>query len=457
MNGTDRRLRDWFEEEAAAPPPARLGDAVASATRDRRPKSALSARLTADWIGPGSGAEGVAPTSGHHGGARTLPRVRPSRVAMPLAGAMALAIVGAGAVFVAGGPGPSLPPGDPLAGLETEEVAPGVHRVVRDDAGHELATLGVIEIAVGRDGAVWMNGLGGLFRLREPGIADPEPSRGRTGLTVGPDGSVWSRGNFGAMPVRSFRSEGWLDHPGRPIDSFTVDPDGSVWGTRPDPSQPPGYGVVRLDGDRWVDVDLSGWPDDLRARPGMYAPGLVATADGSLWVTANVGSLEPREVLVRFDGSSWAVAPTPFDGYWIADGPDGSWVIVDRNVGQHDGETRIGRFADGSWTTAMVELPDVTEYWSEDMLPPIVASDGAVWFRVNLPDERGGRRHVFPEGCDGVARVVGSTWTHHLPGTCVRDMAAGPHGELWVATWEGDMQVQRPGDVHVILPSASDG
>jgi hypothetical protein len=129
-------------------------------------------------------------------------------------------------------------------------------------------------------------------------------------------------------------------------------------------------------------------------------------------------------------------------------------VLVEQS--RHDGETRIARFVEETWSESRVKLPDATSYWSEDTLRPIVASDGAVWLRVNLPDRAGGRQHVFPEGCDGVARVVGSTWTHYLAGICIWDMAPGPHGEVWVATWDGDMQLQQAGDVYLIRPAVSD-
>jgi hypothetical protein len=421
-----------------------LAERDAEIIRDARPAADVARRAR-----PGLGAT-LAPA---------MPGVRSGRP-LPLAMLLAalLAALAAGAAVVGGRIIESI--ADPLSGLVTEEVAPGVLRVINDDAGHELAALRVVEIAVGLDGAVWMNGHGGLFRLGEPGITPGTSGRWRTELAVGTNGTVWSGDGYG---LRSFDGERWVTHP-LGIETWAIGPDESVWGAWPDENywsrsqdgrKPPGFELARLEGDRWVGMDLTGWPDDLIGDASSpYGPGLSATADGSLWLFAADAS--ERQVLMRYDGTTWAAVPTPIDPRWITDGPDGSWVLVDRNVGTHDGETWIARFADGTWSESRVQLPDATEYWSEDQVRPVVASDGAVWLRVNLPDSAGGRMHVFPEGCDGVARVVGSAWTHHLAGTCIWDMEPGRNGEVWVATWDGDMQRQEPGDVYLIRPDGSD-
>jgi hypothetical protein len=345
---------------------------------------------------------------------------------------------------------------DPSAGLVTEPVAPGIVRVLSDGAGHDLASLGVDDIAIGADGAVWMTGTSSLFRLGQPGVAPVRGYSSYRNLTVADDGTVW----VGTSNPSSYDGERWSSAPGD-VDWWAVRPDGTVWGVRPDASffggdeqKPPGFVLSRIEDGRWATVDVVGWPRGaIGDASAPYGPGLVATADGSLWLIAHRGD---KALLMRYDGTTWDAVETPFDPWWIADGPDGSWVLVDRNVGTHDGETRIARFVQGTWSESRVQLPDATEYWSEDTLRPIVASDGAVWLRVGLPDERGGRQHVFPEGCDGVARVVGSTWTHYLAGICIWDMAPGPHGEVWVATWDGDMQLQQAGDVYLIRPAVSD-
>jgi hypothetical protein len=225
--------------------------------------------------------------------------------------------------------------------LVTEEVEPGVLRILRDDAGHDLSSLGVFEIAVGPDGAVWLDGRSGLFRLREPGIAD-SPSDGlRTELTVGPDGSVWSRAAWkrNDRSVRSFDGERWVYHAGPMVATgalrhdqlappFAIGPDGSVWAAWVNAQlpEPPGFELARLEGGQWVGVDLAAWPDDLVGNANSaYGPGLVATDDGLLWMIAYDDDYQ--NVLARFDGSEWDFSAIPgqvSNALYLAAGPDGS-------------------------------------------------------------------------------------------------------------------------------------
>ena len=341
---------------------------------------------------------------------RATGRPRPTSSANGLIAAIALVALGTGALFLAAslGPSPAVSPSPsptwtPPSGLVTEEVAPGVLRVVRDSAGHDLESLGVDRHRHRRG----RSGLDGRHQQPVP----PWSARGGTGpwlpqlLGISPSRTMgrsgWGRGN-----ANSYDGERWRSAPGN-VDWWAVGPDGTVWGVRPDASffgedeqKPPGFVLSRIEDGRWVTVDLVGWPDDLIGDGSApYGPGLVATADGSLWLiaTAGDGGDDWRTVLMRYDGTTWDAVETPFDPWWIADGPDGSWVLVDRNVGTHDGETRIAWFVEGTWSESRVQLPDATEYWSEDTVRPVVASDGAVWLRVNLPDGAGGRQHVFPE------------------------------------------------------------
>jgi hypothetical protein len=350
---------------------------------------------------------------------------------------------------------------DPLSGLVTEEVTPGVLRVVRDDAGHDLASLGVFEIAVGPDGAVWLDGRGGLFRLREPGIAD-SPSNGlRTELTVGPDGSVWSRAAWQRRDrsIRSFDGERWVYHPGPTVDTgvlrndqlgpvFAIGPDGSVWAAWVNAEQPkpPGFKLARLEGGQWVGVDLAAWPDDLVGNANAaYGPGLVATDDGSLWMIAYDGDYQ--NVLARFDGREWDFTAIPgqvFNALDLAAGPDGSiWLFG--TEGQST--ARLAKHTDGAWT--VVETPpDIrpdTGYSAEDGLRPVVTSDGAVWIR-----RKGDTESLSQFDCDGLLRYD-DTWTGYLADHCIHSVAAGPGGEVWVVTGPIDEQSGEPTDTDVYL------
>ena len=102
-----------------------------------------------------------------------------------------------------------------LSGMVTEEVEPSVVRVVSDGAGNELASLGIVEIAVDADGAVWTRGRSGLLRLGQgrPAGAPTSYRTNPTGLTVAVDGTVWAW-DRGSGTIRSWDGEAWVDaHP----------------------------------------------------------------------------------------------------------------------------------------------------------------------------------------------------------------------------------------------------
>jgi hypothetical protein len=352
----------------------------------------------------------------------------------------------------------------------TEEVEPGVLRVVRDDADHDLASLGVFEVAVGPDGAAWMNGRSGLFRLRAPGIAASYWNRLRTGLTVGPDGSVWSSGAWQRRDrsVRSFEGGGWIYHPGPTVGasrlrndqlapSFAVGPDASVWAVWDDGRwpQPPGFELAWLEGGRWVAVHLTGWPDDLIGRANAaYGPGLVATDDGSLWMIADDADADPRgDALARFDGREWDLITIPSRVsavLQLAAGPDGSIWVASR-----DGKStaRMAKYTEGAWT--VIETPPGirpgTHYGAEDALRPVVTSDGAVWIR-----RIGDTEALSQTYCDGLLRYDG-TWTGYLADHCVHSVAAGPGGEAWLVAGPIDDQsgASTATELYIIDPGSS--
>lgn len=338
----------------------------------------------------------------------------------------------------------------PSAGLVTEPVAPGVVRVLSDGAGHDLASLGVDDIAVGADGAVWMTASSGLFRLGQPGMAPVRGDPSYRNLTVANDGTVWA----GVGDPSSYDGERWSSSPGY-VARWAVRPDGTVWGVRPDANyfseegrEPPGFVLSRIEDGRWTTVDLVGWPRRaIGDGSAPYGPGLVATADGSLWLIARRGD---EALLVRYDGTRWKAVETPFDPALHFAAPDGSLWIIDRREGAKDGRTQLASYRDGAWTrSALRGIPHRTHYGDEDTLRPRVGSDGAVWLRL-LKDGDG-----LPERCDGLARVVGGSWTPFLPGACIAEIALGPYGEAWVATvttWTPPMSRPEPGDVYLIRP-----
>jgi hypothetical protein len=128
-------------------------------------------------------------------------------------------------------PGP-----DPLAGWVTEEVEPGVVRVV-NDGFRDLAPVGPDpghELSVGVDGSIWVGSEGTLRRLGDsatnpvsyPATDGPYPT---TDLRISTDGIPWAAGYDGV-----YRSDGesWerLDPRRSRLD---IASDGTVWSAWP--------------------------------------------------------------------------------------------------------------------------------------------------------------------------------------------------------------------------------
>lgn len=156
-----------------------------------------------------------------------------------IAAAAILAIVVGGLLLAARGDDPEEVPASPALGdLVTEEVEPGVHRVISDGAGHDLDErhpsyrYDMDGLLVGPDGTVWVAAsysrsdnegkpLGGLvWAVGEPGITQlpdacfspegvgvfciDENDEGTwyllgtriTAVSVAPDGSVWATGDY---------------------------------------------------------------------------------------------------------------------------------------------------------------------------------------------------------------------------------------------------------------------
>ncbi len=193
---------------------------------------------------------------------RATGRPRPTSTANGLIAAIALVALGTGALFFAAslGPSPAVSPSPsptwtPPSGLVTEEVAPGVLRVVRDSAGHDLESLGVDDIAIGADGAVWMAGTSSLFRLGQPGVAPVRGYPSYRNLTVADDGTVW----MGSSNANSYDGERWRSARGN-VDWWAVRPDGTVWGSGPTRASSAGMSRSRPDSRSLASRTVAGPP-----------------------------------------------------------------------------------------------------------------------------------------------------------------------------------------------------
>ena len=330
-----------------------------------------------------------------------------------------------------------------LSGMVTEEVEPGVFRVVNDGVRDLTYPLGGWDysgfmVDVTPDGSVWLSvdeGEHDLFRLGEEQVFE-DPWTRLWFRGVAPDGSLWGLGEVpdDRWGISSFDGEEWTVRATMTDIAVTlaVGPDGTVWVVAEDGDKYcpdieggdcPGIVLLRLEDDDslttmdWSDV-YDGDADWLQ---------LAVSPDGDVWLVGTQRAYYPRaEVLLRFDGEGWEAIPGPEGwnpvgvGRYLEVGSDGTlWVKTDARGG-------LARFDDPGWTT-FTEADGLMEWGVEggsfaDMLN--VAADGSLWLLGSPTDP-------LP-GCGGVTHFDGTTWTSYLVETCMHDFAIAPDGSVWL-------------------------
>jgi hypothetical protein len=344
-----------------------------------------------------------------------------------------------------------------LSGMVTEEVEPGVFRVIHDGV-RDLTSTGNRDIVAGYDDGIWLLREDGFLRLGDDGshgwptVFGPE---GRT-FEVGPHGTVWT------IPNRWYRT-------GKDIYRSA---DGEEWTVQPCPDECVGV-TVAPDGRAWGSSTGEGsrWRVGLLGSAGHWQPldgTIPANGFGRLLFTDS-GDRYGVEFgwvysLYRYEDDTWHHT---HDFYSAVDvGPDGT-VWGTEGDRWHDG---LARFADGEWARwTHDELPEMS--WSrgggmgfgiglraflDDEFR--VAPDGSLWARLwrsgdgdeSVLDWE--QRFYAVEGgraeCDGVVRFDGESVDHFLPGRCISmDIAAD--GSVWVLADE-----EEGGDLYVITPEA---
>jgi len=337
-----------------------------------------------------------------------------------------------------------------LSGMVTEEVEPGVFRVVNDgvrDLTYPLGGWGYsgFMVDVTPDGSVWMSvdeGDHDLFRLGEEPVFE-DPWTHLRSREVAPDGSLWAIG-IGGVPddrsgIFSFDGDGWTLRATTTGDphALAVGPDGTVWVLATD--------LLRLEDDGSL-TTIEAWSDVYGGDAKWLE--LAVTPDGDVWLVGTRGrSQEGAERLLRFDGEGWAAIPGPipgpegwepgFMGRGLDVGADGAlWVKASR--------TSVARFDDPGWTT--FTEADGVKPWGvpDDVFTDLleVAADGSLWL-IGSPTEE-------PEDCCGVSHYDGTTWTSYLVGSLIHDFAIAPDGSVWL----GANDLASPLHTYVITPEA---
>jgi hypothetical protein len=322
-----------------------------------------------------------------------------------------------------------------LAGMVTEEVEPGVFRVVNDGV-RDLAKANDFDIVAGHDGGIWLLRRGRFFRLgSDDWLAWPTETPKHAAFEVASDGTVWVGAHEG---LQSFDGRDWTVHDGHDWRSLEIAPDGTVWSTwvaEDQRRQVFGY----LDADGWQGVGETdvyvvtlrvASPDDIWGMvPTWVFPFVVRFVDGA-W---------QRLVGVEGTEATWQPAMEPASEaneafHDVALGPDGTaWLPSwDRAT---DGDVLI-RFDGDEWSRW--PIPD-----TEALRPPLAVSpDGSLWFASGFP----------PDGCQGVRRFDGVTWDGFLTDLCVGALDITSDGAVWLLATEPGAGLLSP---YVITPQAT--
>ncbi len=360
-----------------------------------------------------------------------------------------------------------------LTGMVTEEVEPGVFRVINDGV-RSLSPTEALRIAAGHDGNIRLLDYHGFYRLGSEEYHEwPTPlpygyaPNSNPVLEVAPDGTMWIIPIWSQVrpdmrvgsPLRSSHGEEWTAEPcpgesaqtQAPGDcsGVSVAPDGTAWASWSEGTED-GDGTARvgrfgptgwqpLDGDAPYEFSRIAFTDAGTLYGISY--GWISTLhryEDGVWQkerTANV------LVDVGLDGTVWQ------DAGWCK-GEDPSF-----SCGQ-DGLARLAGREWQHWTS--VELPEISLGFGHDGEFQ-VAPDGNPWFSLwrsadgTDPREVGGWQQAWNHGdprgflaCDGLARFDGQTLDRFMTGQCI-SMDISADGSVWVL---GD------NDLYVITPEA---
>jgi hypothetical protein len=312
--------------------------------------------------------------------------------------------------------------------LATDEVAPGVQRVLGDGVhkvdGHWVAT--------GRDGSVWLAEARRYTELGGETVLEWGPGRSSGVLfDVAPDGTVWVVEDTPGKPVvkiRSFDGDRWTTHRKARADSvegwaIDIGADGTVWAAWPDGESrdPQRASVVAT-------LTVDGWRMLERTLPGRELTDLIVTDDGDVWALQLAGpplhytdgEWRPPMVSDVVAGDEGFAELTLTDDLGGSVGRDGTVWLIHRGLpGPMDalGSTdAILRFDGEGWTgwSLPAELTELGR--------PTVAPDGSAW----IPDD-------WPNGRPGLYRFDGSELKGFLPGRSVYgDPLVATDGSAWV-------------------------
>jgi len=316
-----------------------------------------------------------------------------------------------------------------LSGMVTEEVEPGVLRVINDGV-RDLSSADYWYVRADQDGGIWLEGSGYLLRL---GVAETHDWQFEDhypmDFEVAHDGTVWAVGfDDEGSTLRSFDGETWTTHRAVGMSQFIghveVASDGVVWAALGDGT----LGYLDADGSTWQTIETPLAQPLSVGDVGEY--GFIAT-ESDVWAL--------------YDDGVWHYA----DGVWefiTYGGPDTGALPDDVFWGLGAGGFILYRHDGTGWQQWSLEEHDMVPAWRAAGYTYAVAPDGSFWAGWNRGEG---------DECEGISRFDGRTWVRYLPGMCVPrlGMDIAPDGSVWALASEG-FGVDEPRYLYVITPEA---
>ena len=376
-----------------------------------------------------------------------------------------------------------------LSGMATEEVEPGVYRVLSDAAGHDLVAEPPAGVTVAPDGSIWLlrasddlvdgsavepnGGVDSVFQLGQDGTYRFEPSSSDfVDLAVDTDGAAWvsigsepQDGRWGYSGVQGSLAsvdEGTWAFPTWPdgstdVGAIEATSDGAVWVAR-NVEDGPGPSVARLKDGEWTVLPTLDDPSLEGHYRGQFANFVVAD-DGTAWLAngrmtwGGDGAPGPTGLL-HFDGERWEVVDLPVEGRIhagpLALGPDGTlWVYAMDMLADVPSQNYLLRLDADGWTLyagrsgarglTLDEADGVpmlsTQFYYEARMA--VDPDGRLWIAVSGDGGEGNTDNwLYPPSLEpapgpvGVLTFDGTTWNQHLKGYHVNRVDVAEDGTV---------------------------
>jgi hypothetical protein len=352
--------------------------------------------------------------------------------------------------------------------LVTEEVEPGVLRVVRDGV-RDLSRPSPgpdddpwstsSNVMAGLDGSVWIFRPDVFYRVGDE-LSHPSGTEivGDLGqkIMADPAGVLWTIPGD-TLSLVSFDEGAWTTRK-EGVTAFDLQPDGTVWVVG-------GSTLERLEESGWVEAGVTqGWVSDLRVSPvihefftrGYERPD--AEVEVVLLVSGRGGELDHLG-LFGPNGASYGPAgalPAKIIGLDM-DARGDYWILQSLDI-PLAGPGFADEYPESETVTYLVHVaggPRTVFAGQEGVPLPSspsalrAAPDGAVWMNTGTEWSYGNAM------CDGIARFDGTTWERYLRGSCVYAFDVAPDGAVWLQAGDWDAGAD-PGPIHtyVITPTA---